>query len=106
MVAYILAEKECVSFKVFTVNASSPPASFKEKLGKIQPANYPVIIGVSGENTNGASVESVIVSHTDDVSKFFDDVNERYPDLKEKSTNNDQACAVFLSLQRVSSRFC
>ena len=88
MISYLLAQNNDVKFRVYTVNTQSLPKSFEKKLQKQKPSQYPVVIGLSGEDQNGQDLSSCINYCIDDVEQFFDEVNAGYPLLKRSQQAN------------------
>ncbi|XP_060067537.1 chloride intracellular channel Clic-like [Ylistrum balloti] len=105
MLAYILAEKQCVSFRVYTVCSATPPAPFSARLQSTHPSQYPVVIGLGGEDSNNQSLENRVVETIDDVERFFEEVNPYFPDLKRNTTNNLNALRLFQDLSKKFNLF-
>ncbi|XP_033741144.1 chloride intracellular channel protein 4-like [Pecten maximus] len=100
MLAYLLAEKQCVSFRVYTVLSSTPPKTFSEKLQGKNPSQYPVVIGLGGEDNNGQSLMSRIADNIDEVEQFFEEVNPYFRDLKRNTPDNLSGLQLFQDLTK------
>lgn len=98
MVAYLLAEQKNASFKVFTVQANTPPQTFKDK---VQSKIFPVVIGTSGKNVNGQDISGIVYDNYDDVEKFFESINFNCPKLKRTQQANVASLKIFEDLYKV-----
>ncbi|KAJ8314986.1 hypothetical protein KUTeg_007136 [Tegillarca granosa] len=97
MIAYLLAERKDASFRVYTVQASMPPKSFTEKTrSKI----FPVVIGLSGQDTNSMDISELVCDSYDEVEKFFESINRTCPKLKRQHRDNLLALKVFEDLYK------
>ncbi|OWF50957.1 chloride intracellular channel protein 4-like [Mizuhopecten yessoensis] len=100
MLAYLLAEKQSVSFRVYTVLSSSPPKTFSEKLQGKNPSQYPVVIGLGGEDSNGQTLINRIADEIDEVEQFFEEVNPYFRDFKRNTPDNLNALHHFQDLSK------
>lgn len=98
MIAYLLAEQKNASFKVFTVQANTPPQTFKDK---VQSKIFPVVIGTSGKNVNGQDISGIVYDNYDDVEKFFESINFNCPKLKRTQQANVASLKIFEDLYKV-----
>jgi hypothetical protein len=102
MVAYLLAERKNVSFRVYTVQASMPPKSFTDKTrSKI----FPVVIGLSGKNAAAQDITDIVADSHDEVEGFFESVNFDCPKLKRTEFSNNVALKIFEDLYKVRRVF-
>lgn len=97
MIAYLLAEQKNASFKVFTVQANTPPQTFKDK---VQSKIFPVVIGTSGKNVNGQDISGIVYDNYDDVEKFFESINFNCPKLKRTQQANIASLKIFEDLYK------
>ncbi|XP_014782446.1 chloride intracellular channel exc-4 [Octopus bimaculoides] len=100
MVAYILAENKLASFKVITVPDSNPPRILREKSSS---GLFPVVIGVTGETLDGASVEGLVADESCELEQFFQMF--KCPLLKMDSSEQIVALNIFLDLNTTFNRF-
>lgn len=100
MLAYLLAEKQCISFRVYTVLSSTPPKTFSEKLQGKNPSQYPVVIGLGGEDSNDQSLMNRIADNIDEVEQFFEEVNPYYRNLKRNTADNLSGLQLFQDLTK------
>ncbi|KAK3098134.1 hypothetical protein FSP39_016493 [Pinctada imbricata] len=97
MIAFLLAEEDDCAFKVFTVQANTPPQSYtKMTLSK----TFPVVLGLGGKNNDGADITDMVYDSFDEVEQFFESVNKTCPKLKRTQQVNALPLKVFADLYK------